>query len=87
MTTKSNAIAAAATALMIITAPATVLAQATAGAAGDGGTFGFGSAYQSVEADPSKRCGILRKRAQWSNAHYWWRKYTRCVATQMAPKS
>ncbi len=91
--TKNNKIfVSAATALMILAAPATVLAQAApgggggggggssaGGGSGDGGTYGFGSGYHNVEYDHTQRCDFLRKRAQWSDSHYWWTKYSRCM--------
>lgn len=94
MTMKSTAIAAAVTALMIIAAPAAVLAQAApgngnpgnsdagaadGGAEAGGGTYGFGSPYHNFELDASKNCDSLRKRAQWSDSYHWWREYSRCV--------
>ncbi len=92
MNTKSTAIAAAALALMIISAPAQVMAQAAPGGAnggsaaagggvgsGEGGTYGFGSAYHNIVSGEYS-CDYLRKRAQWSDAYYWWQKYSRCIA-------
>ncbi len=94
MNTKSTFIAAAAAAIMIIAAPAAVLAQAAPGgnsggssssagagtAGGEGGTYGFGSSYHSIETGEYS-CDYLRKRAQWSDSYYWWRKHSRCIAT------
>jgi len=94
MNTKSTFIAAAAAALMIISAPAYVLAQAAPGGGGggsssgggggngggEGGTYGFGSAYHNIETS-EHGCDYLRKRAQWSDSYFWWRKYSRCVNT------
>lgn len=95
MNTKSKVIAAAAVAIMIISAPAHVLAQAAPGGGagsgasntgggndggnGDAGTYGFGSAYHNVEII-DQSCDSLRKRAQWSDSHYWWQKYSRCIS-------
>ncbi len=92
MNTKSTAIAAATLALMIIAAPTQVMAQAApggggggsssgaaGGSGGEGGTYGFGSAYHNIESG-EYTCDYLRKRAQWSDAYYWWQKYSRCVA-------
>lgn len=93
MTKNSKIIAVAATALMIMAAPATVLGQTApggnpngsssadsgAGHDGNGGTYGFGSTYHNFEYDISQRCDFLRKRAQWSDNHFWWTKYSRCT--------
>ncbi|NNF76960.1 MAG: hypothetical protein HKN05_02925 [Rhizobiales bacterium] len=84
MNRKSKFIVAAAAALMIISAPAYVLAQAAPGggggssSGGEGGTYGFGSAYHNIEIGEHS-CDRFRKRAQWSDSYYWWRKYSRCV--------
>ena len=46
---------------------------------GEGGTYGFGSAYHNIETGEYS-CDYLRKRAQWSDSYYGWRKHSRCVA-------
>ena len=80
--------------MMIIAAPSFALAQAAPGgnaggssssagggtASGEGGIYGFGSAYHSIETGEYS-CDYLRKRAQWSDSYYWWRKHARCIAT------
>ena len=45
------------------------------------GVFGF-SADRIADEFNGRSCDYFRKRAQWSDAHNWWKKYNRCLSAQ-----
>ena len=47
----------------------------------EAGVFGF-SADRIAGEFNGRSCDYFRKRAQWSDAHNWWKKYTRCLSAQ-----
>ena len=42
-----------------------------------GGLFVYGGDYGSVSAGA---CGWLRREAQTTGSHYWWRRYQECLS-------
>ena len=44
----------------------------------DAGVFSFSLDHIADEFN-GRSCDYFRKRAQWSDAHNWWKKYNRCL--------